>query len=39
MGMTNVLANMENSRYYLIQNVKVFLEKTKSYETENYIKL
>lgn len=33
-GMTNVLANMENSRFYLIQNVKEFLAKTEKYEKE-----
>ncbi len=34
LGMTNVLANMENSRFYLIRNVKDFLEKTENYETK-----
>jgi hypothetical protein len=33
-GMTNILANMENSRFYLIQNVKEFLAKTEKYEKE-----
>jgi hypothetical protein len=33
-GMTNVLANMENSRFYLIKNVKEFLAETEKYEKE-----
>lgn len=33
-GMTNILSNMENSRFYLIQNVKEFLVKTEKYEKE-----
>lgn len=33
-GMTNILSNMENSRFYLIQNVKDFLAKTEQYEKE-----
>ncbi len=33
-GMTNVLSNMENSRFYLTQNVKEFLAKTEKYEKE-----
>lgn len=34
LGMTNVLANMENSRFYLIRNVKDFLAKTENYEAK-----
>lgn len=33
-GMTNILSNMEKSRFYLIQNVKDFLAKTEKYEKE-----
>lgn len=33
-GMTNILSNMENSRFYLIQNVQKFLAETEKYEKE-----
>lgn len=32
--MTNILGNIQSSKFYLISNVKEFLEKTKSYEIE-----
>jgi hypothetical protein len=32
MEMTNILENIQSSKFYLISNVKVFLEKTKSYD-------